>query len=81
MKTLANKNEFNLQGLLKEMLAEKAILPYLGDILSPVRREYYTKEAQSLFRVLGYMNPFKVDPTKELEAYKRIVAEVDQADW
>ena len=79
METLANK--FNLQNLLKEMLEERASLPYLGDILPLKRQEYYTATARLLFGALGCMNPFKLDPTKELEAYKEIIAKVDHADW
>jgi len=66
----------SIQQLLKQMLEERG-----GDTLPGDRQKYYTSAARREFMLLGFMNPFTVDPTAEVDAFKRLMAEVDTSGY
>jgi hypothetical protein len=72
--------EVRMQTLLAEMLKEQNQLGF-GSRLSQDRQEYYSREAEFLFRLLGFMNPFTVDPRPTILAFDEILREVDSSNW
>ena len=66
----------SLQRLLQQMLEERG-----ADTLPEDRQAYYLRRARQEFKLLGLRNPFTVDPTAELQAFKRLEAEVDTSGY
>lgn len=61
----------SLSSLYSRMVEEKG-----SSVLSDERQAYYLRKSRFEFAVLGAMNPFCVDPSREIEAFHKIQSEV-----